>query len=475
MRMSFANHRAFDPALDLMVHTHPNAIPTMLACFDFKPANSVTEGRDCVVVVGTRNHHALADHIAERARKAVVILCPGDKSFDNGGQPLSDAFVRIFTTNNCLADPRVTNIPLGVKSPALQLLRYARRHRPQYVDRAALYMNFAISSKYELPAQRRGLPHRKDIADRFRNEEWVTDRVFKDAPESGGGLYRYLTEVMQHKFVLSPEGFGIDCYRHWESLYLGAIPIVQRSKTMETFSDLPILFTDDYSEITESYLAEVYQDYLSRTFDFSRLYTPYYINLLVDAVSELEDPQFILLLSDERSMKERAAGSKSSWPAQSFLNRLSRSYSPYKDDLRVGNLIPSIEQDQRLWTSLNGAQISFGSGGSVIVEHASASELAGAKLELPTVRDVTYRVHGEMRSDDAYHPPQVEVIAAQASGRVYGAVHGVGELTKVDFTFVSAKTGAYLQFRPGSRAALSIKIEPVVDLTAVRDARPDDD
>jgi hypothetical protein len=75
-----------------------------------------------------------------------------------------------------------------------------------------------------------------------------------------------------------------------------------------------------------------------------------------------------------------------------------------------------------------------------------------------------------MRSDDASDPPQVEVVAAQPSGRVYGAASGLDKVTKVDFTFVSTKTGAYLQFRPGRRATLSIKIEPLADLPPMQEA-----
>ena len=90
MRMSFANHYAFDPPLDLTISSQPNGIPSMFACFDYQPAHSVPEGRDCVVIVGRRNHGAIVEHIAERARRAVVIVCPGDKPFNNLGQPIPE-------------------------------------------------------------------------------------------------------------------------------------------------------------------------------------------------------------------------------------------------------------------------------------------------------------------------------------------------------------------------------------------------
>ena len=33
--------------------------------------------------------------------------------------------------------------------------------------------------------------------------------------------------MVQYRFVLSPPGFGIDCFRTWESLLVRTIPIVQ--------------------------------------------------------------------------------------------------------------------------------------------------------------------------------------------------------------------------------------------------------
>ena len=42
-------------------------------------------------------------------------------------------------------------------------------------------------------------------------------------------LWRYYIHIARSKFVLSPPGLGMDCYRTWEALYLGSIPIVLNS------------------------------------------------------------------------------------------------------------------------------------------------------------------------------------------------------------------------------------------------------
>uniref|UniRef100_A0A6C0AHC2 Nucleotide-diphospho-sugar transferase domain-containing protein n=1 Tax=viral metagenome TaxID=1070528 RepID=A0A6C0AHC2_9ZZZZ len=78
--------------------------------------------------------------------------------------------------------------------------------------------------------------------------------------------------LLDTKFVISPEGNGIDCHRHWESLYFGAIPIVERNEEMEKkLIGLPVLYTTDYSEINETYLKNIYDKMINTEYDFSRL------------------------------------------------------------------------------------------------------------------------------------------------------------------------------------------------------------
>lgn len=64
----------------------------------------------------------------------------------------------------------------------------------------------------------------------------------------------YIQDILDHEMVICPEGNGIDCHRVWETLLLGRVPIVRKSKVMNDFSDLPILYIDDWDEIKDSSL-----------------------------------------------------------------------------------------------------------------------------------------------------------------------------------------------------------------------------
>ena len=85
----------------------------------------------------------------------------------------------------------------------------------------------------------------------------------------------YYFKLPNYKFVISPEGNGIDCHRHYESLMAGCIPIIEKENSeiiKNKYGNVPILYTTDYSEITEEYLENIYDEYLDKQFNFSKLY-----------------------------------------------------------------------------------------------------------------------------------------------------------------------------------------------------------
>lgn len=83
----------------------------------------------------------------------------------------------------------------------------------------------------------------------------------------------YYHELPNYKFVISPEGNGIDCHRHYEALLAGCIPIIEKNAIIpKKYGDVPILYTNDYTEITEEYLEQIYNEYLDKKFNFSKLF-----------------------------------------------------------------------------------------------------------------------------------------------------------------------------------------------------------
>jgi hypothetical protein len=87
----------------------------------------------------------------------------------------------------------------------------------------------------------------------------------------------YWRALLDHKFIISPEGNGIDCHRHYEALMAGCIPIVEDNpRIREKYAGCPILFTKNYSEIRESFLVKKYEEMLDQVYDFSCLFLSHY-------------------------------------------------------------------------------------------------------------------------------------------------------------------------------------------------------
>jgi hypothetical protein len=82
--------------------------------------------------------------------------------------------------------------------------------------------------------------------------------------------HRYL---LRAKFTLSVPGMGVDCYRTYEALQAGSIPIVLSGAGLEPMlKDLPVMFVRDYTDLTVEALEAAHVDMMSRaaSFDFNR-------------------------------------------------------------------------------------------------------------------------------------------------------------------------------------------------------------
>jgi hypothetical protein len=87
----------------------------------------------------------------------------------------------------------------------------------------------------------------------------------------------YWTSLVRYRFVISPEGNGLDCHRHYEALVARAIPVMEDNPLIRAkYSNLPILWTKDYSEITPAYLEKQYANMLHQHYDFRSLLYSYW-------------------------------------------------------------------------------------------------------------------------------------------------------------------------------------------------------
>mmetsp|Transcript_8353 Transcript_8353/g.18329 ORF Transcript_8353/g.18329 Transcript_8353/m.18329 type:complete len:472 (-) Transcript_8353:1667-3082(-) len=85
-----------------------------------------------------------------------------------------------------------------------------------------------------------------------------------------------LAHTRRSAFVVSPHGHGLDCYRTWETLYLGSYPIVTSSSLDELYQDLPVLILQTWEQLTPTLLAETHFRFSRTAWRYERLRPAYW-------------------------------------------------------------------------------------------------------------------------------------------------------------------------------------------------------
>lgn len=177
------------------------------------------------------------------------------------------------TNGDAIKFDKFTIMPLGIfsdekvfhqKEKTLELFNKCRSTAKSDL----LYMNFVVS------------PHgdREKIYEFFKGKPFCKTVTLSHTWRKP--WEEYINDISQAKFVISPEGDMHDCYRHWEALLAGSIPIVHRSPLDKVFEDLPVVIVDNYLEITEDFLYEKYEEIHNKKYNLEKLYMGYWIKLI---------------------------------------------------------------------------------------------------------------------------------------------------------------------------------------------------
>lgn len=78
----------------------------------------------------------------------------------------------------------------------------------------------------------------------------------------------YIKKIKNNKFVLCPEGNGMDTYRIWETLVLGSIPVAQYTPAFYTFKKFPIIFYSQKEEVNLDMLNKQFKKNINADRDF---------------------------------------------------------------------------------------------------------------------------------------------------------------------------------------------------------------
>jgi len=133
----------------------------------------------------------------------------------------------------------------------------------RYEDKL-VYVNFAIQTNYQ---------ERNTALDFFARQPF--SYVGHVIPHT-----EFLYELGHYKFTVSPPGGGIDCYRTWESLLMGTIPLIKHSTIDPLFENLPVVLVNDWEEVTQEFLLNKFNEINTKTYNMKKLYADYWFMLI---------------------------------------------------------------------------------------------------------------------------------------------------------------------------------------------------
>ena len=166
-----------------------------------------------------------------------------------------------------------TPVPLGLPYPYRNDISFARRWRDLALHRTTRYQpeefdrQLAVVVGSRKPAAERKLMALADFAINNTSQfaPWGETRAQIARKLAGNGTLCFLEGRLnqlslyraygEHAFVVSPFGRGRDCYRTWEALLMGAVPIVKSSPLDQVFDGFPVAIVQDWSEVTQENLA----------------------------------------------------------------------------------------------------------------------------------------------------------------------------------------------------------------------------
>jgi hypothetical protein len=195
--------------------------------------------------------------------KFILLTQNSDGSFTDDHLNKIEKYVnKIYAINNISKNDKVITYPIGFRDytyefiKSIPLVKYDEKN-------IFVYMNFKIETNYN---------KRTECYNSFINKNWITI-------ESGLSLCEFYKSLSLSKYVLSPEGTGIDCHRIYESIYFNSILILKTSLMDDFYETLPVIIVKNWDEINELMLIENYDYYYNKLIKWKNN-NPNWINLL---------------------------------------------------------------------------------------------------------------------------------------------------------------------------------------------------
>lgn len=230
-----------------------------------------------IVYTHTMYVRQLFEEIKRLKCEFVIVTHNCDVNVDDSFQ-VPDNVIHWFTQNVNTTNPKVESIPIGLEND-----KWFKNIRKKEKMEAWLKIPKEYKNLVYLNSNIKTNPkERQPLYDLFGKEPWVTS--FHGV--NGVGFDEYLFNICNHKYVFCPDGNGIDTHRLWETLYMGAIPIVKKGINTWFYNDLPIVYVSEWEEVTKEILDNIWELHKKGKWDKEKLTFNYWKNKIRSYVSD---------------------------------------------------------------------------------------------------------------------------------------------------------------------------------------------
>lgn len=199
-----------------------------------QPRYSPFEARtgERVFINGDLVHRFVRSMSSIYKRKHVYLIHNSDEPFDEGKlEALLPYTIHIYAINTTVKHPKLTTIPLGFPDAALPFLSTFQRHDvPRTIE---FYMNFSMNTNVQ---------KRLDCYNVFKDDPRVVIKANRTREE-------YYEDLCRSKYVLCPEGTGMDTHRVWEAIHCGATPVVLRNPLSDLYAAYSVKIVNSWNEV----------------------------------------------------------------------------------------------------------------------------------------------------------------------------------------------------------------------------------
>jgi hypothetical protein len=222
-----------------------------------------------VVYLHTMYKNQFFELIKDLDHKFIVVTHNSDININNIDN-LPKNVIKWYSQNVNCKDDRLYSLPIGLENskwfPHLQKQKkLSNKVNETKKIKNLVYINHNINTN---------LQKRIEPYNLLGGKSFVTAEM----GSNGQNFDHYVDQIYNHKFVICPEGNGIDTHRKWETLYLNTIPIEKININSSFYEDLPICLVNDWNEINEDFLNREYDRIMNTKWNLDKLDMFYWIN-----------------------------------------------------------------------------------------------------------------------------------------------------------------------------------------------------